>query len=96
MPSCRPDENPEYSVVSPPTSFALSEFDRECIERLVGHTLARIERAFILQTLRYYRGNRTRAADRLGISIRSLRDKIRNYRDRGESVPGPGSGVRRN
>jgi hypothetical protein len=30
---------------------------------------------------------RTRTADRLGISIRSLRDRIRNYRDHGESVP---------
>lgn len=93
MPSCQSDETPEFPNVSPPALFALSAFDRACIKRLIGHTLARIEREFILQTLRCYRGNRTRTADRLGISIRSLRDKIRNYRDLGESVPDPENGA---
>ena len=67
--------------------FELSATDRACIERLVGHTLALVEREFILQTLRDNQGNRTRSARLLAISIRSLRDKIRSYRDQGESVP---------
>ena len=69
----------------------LSAADRACIERLVGHTLALVEREFILQTLRDNHGNRTQSARLLGISIRSLRDKIRSYRDQGESVPEPAS-----
>jgi two-component system response regulator FlrC len=87
MPSYGADETPEHPLVSPPALLELSAFDRACIKRLIGHTLARIEREFILQTLRWYQGNRTHTADRLGISIRSLRDRIRNYRDQGESVP---------
>ena len=96
MPSCQSDETPEFPIFNPPARFALSAFDRACIKRLIGHTLARIERELILQSLRYYRGNRTRTADRLGISIRSLRDKIRNYRDQGESVPDPENGAMHN
>jgi DNA-binding NtrC family response regulator len=72
-------------------SFAFSASERACIAQLMGHTLARVEREFILQTLRYNQGNRTHAANSLGISIRSLRDRIRNYRNRGECVPEPGS-----
>jgi DNA-binding NtrC family response regulator len=67
--------------------FELSAIDRAGIERLVGHTLAAVEREFILQTLRHTQGNRTLSARLLAISVRSLRDKIRNYRDEGESVP---------
>ena len=76
---------------SPPASFEFSANDRACIVRLIGHKLASIERELILQTLRCKQGNRTLAAKTLGISIRSLRDRIRNYRYRGESVPEPRS-----
>lgn len=69
--------------------FELLPIDRTCIKRLVGHTLASIEREFILQTLAECRGNRTHSADILGISIRSLRDKIRRYRDEGRDIPEP-------
>lgn len=83
--------------VPPIRLFELSEFDRAFIGRLVGHTLARLEREFILQTLRCTQGNRTSAAYLLGISVRSLRDKIRCYRDQGEMVPEPpGCGRARN
>ena len=79
----------ERSPICP--SFAFSASERACIVHLIGHTLARVEREFILQTLRYNQGNRTHAANSLGISIRSLRDRIRNYRNRGECVTEPGS-----
>jgi DNA-binding NtrC family response regulator len=67
----------------------LTAVDRSYVAHLVGHSLAHIERELILQTLRHSQGNRTRSADLLGISIRSLRNKIRDYRDQGESVPTP-------
>jgi DNA-binding NtrC family response regulator len=66
--------------------------DRACVKQLVGHRLALVERELILQTLRAHKGNRTRTADLLGISIRSLRDRIRNYRSRGDDIPAPESG----
>jgi DNA-binding NtrC family response regulator len=72
-------------------SFEFSESERACIAHLVGHTLAHVEREFILQTLRYNQGNRKHAANSLGISIRSLRDRIRNYGIHGEYVPEPRS-----
>jgi DNA-binding NtrC family response regulator len=93
MPSYRTAETTWRSPVSPAAAFGLSATDRTCIRHLIGHKLAMVERELILQTLRYHEGNRTRAAGLLGISIRSMRDKIRNYRDHGESVPAPGSFV---
>jgi DNA-binding NtrC family response regulator len=91
MPGYRTEAPLERAAVSSATLFGLSTIDRACIKQLVGHKLAVVEREFILQTLRSHRGNRTRAADWLGISIRSLRDRIRNYRSQGEDVPVPES-----
>src|ERR1700748_58856 len=90
MPSYRADRRPlERPSIETGTLFGLSTVERACVGQLIGHTLAHIEREFILQTLRFHRGNRTRAADLLGISIRSLRNKIRDYRNQGEDVPAP-------
>ena len=90
MPGYRVDRRPlERSSVKTDTLFGLSTIERACVGQLIGHTLAHIERELILQTLRFHRGNRTRAADLLGISIRSLRNKIRDCRDQGEDVPPP-------
>ena len=92
MPSRTAEEKAQRPPIrSTSSSFWLSANDRASIRHLVGHTLARIEREFILQTLRCNQGNRTRTARLLGISIRSLRDRIRHYRDQGESVPEPAS-----
>ena len=43
---------------------------------LVGRTVAEVERDLILETLRHCLGNRTHAANILGISIRTLRNKL--------------------
>lgn len=59
------------------------------IERLVGHTIEEIERELILYTLTNYHGNRTLSAKVLGISIRSMRNKIRKYENIGIAVPPP-------
>jgi DNA-binding NtrC family response regulator len=57
----------------------------------VGRTVAEVERDLILRTLRYTGGNRTIAAAILGISIRTLRNKLRQYGEEGVAVPSPGS-----
>ncbi len=57
---------------------------------LVGRTVADVERDLILDTLDHVLGNRTHAANILGISIRTLRNKLNQYADEGTFVPGPG------
>lgn len=56
---------------------------------LVGRTMAEVERGLIIDTLRHTLGNRTHAASILGISIRTLRNKLRQYGDEGFPVPPP-------
>ncbi|MBN9511721.1 MAG: sigma-54-dependent Fis family transcriptional regulator [Alphaproteobacteria bacterium] len=60
---------------------------------LVGRSMAEVERDLILQTLRHTAGNRTHAAVILGISIRALRNKLRDYAAEGVAVPPPALGV---
>ncbi|MBB5761621.1 sigma-54 dependent transcriptional regulator [Methylorubrum rhodesianum] len=60
---------------------------------LVGRTVADVERDLILDTLDHCLGNRTHAAKILGISIRTLRNKLNEYVDAGVPVAEPG-GVR--
>jgi two-component system response regulator FlrC len=57
---------------------------------LVGRTVADVERDLILDTLDHTLGNRTHAANILGISIRTLRNKLNQYADEGTNVPEPG------
>jgi DNA-binding NtrC family response regulator len=59
---------------------------------LVGRTLAAVERDLILDTLRHCLGNRTRTANVLGISVRTLRNKLKEYALDGAAVPPPGGG----
>ncbi len=59
---------------------------------LVGRTVADVERDLILETLKHCLGNRTHAANILGISIRTLRNKLNEYADDGIPVPPPGGG----
>jgi DNA-binding NtrC family response regulator len=52
-----------------------------------------VERDLILETLSHTLGNRTHAATILGISIRALRNKLRDYAAQGIPVPPPPAGV---
>ncbi len=51
-------------------------------------TLKDMERELILRKLANTRGNRTRAAHELGISVRTLRNKLNLYTDMGVEIPG--------
>jgi DNA-binding NtrC family response regulator len=57
---------------------------------LVGRTVADVERELIIDTLYHCLGNRTHAANILGISIRTLRNKLKQYSEEGVRVPLPG------
>jgi two-component system, response regulator FlrC len=58
---------------------------------MVGRTVADVERQLIINTLQHCLGNRTHAANILGISIRTLRNKLKLYNDQGLAVPMPGN-----
>ena len=60
----------------------------------VGRTVAEVERDLIIDTLHHCLGNRTHAATILGISIRTLRNKLKHYSEKGFAVPMPGEGER--
>ncbi|MGB8274844.1 MAG: sigma-54 dependent transcriptional regulator [Alphaproteobacteria bacterium] len=64
------------------------------VRPLVGRTVADVERDLILDTLNHCLGNRTHAANILGISIRTLRNKLKQYSEEGVPVPTPGEGQR--
>jgi DNA-binding NtrC family response regulator len=67
------------SVVEKPSEPAIAA--------LVGRRMEEVERELILETLGRCLGNRTRAAEILGISIRTLRNKLAEYRGQGLTVP---------
>ncbi len=60
------------------------------IAGLVGRKMDDVERDLILETLTHTLGNRTHAATILGISIRALRNKLRDYTSAGLPVTPPG------
>ena len=55
----------------------------------VGQTVSAMEQQLIIDTLEHCFGNRTHAANILGISIRTLRNKLKEYTEAGVSVPAP-------
>jgi two-component system, NtrC family, response regulator AtoC len=72
-------------------SFGLSEEmdQKEEISKLdTDMTLRDMERELILRKLTRTQGNRTVAAQELGISVRTLRNKLNLYTDQGVEIPG--------
>ncbi len=80
----RPTEAPAPQQL-PPTASSVAG--------LIGRRMDDVERDLILQTLGHTLGNRTHAATILGISIRALRNKLRDYAAQGAPVPPPPAGV---
>jgi two-component system response regulator FlrC len=64
--------------------------DEDNTANMVGRTVAAVERDLIIDTLQHCLGNRTHAANILGISIRTLRNKLKLYNEQGFQVPTPG------
>ena len=76
------------SAVPAPEIPAPSLAPNEVVPLLIGSTVGEIERELVLQTLARCDGNRTRAARVLGLSVRTMRNKIRQYSAEGIDVPG--------
>jgi DNA-binding NtrC family response regulator len=67
------------------------EGNRPTLRSLIGQSLADIERDVIIATLVACSGNRTRAAEVLEISPRSLRSKLSEFAASGHAIPAPGA-----
>ncbi len=88
-----PDGAPVTNMPSPETDHiaAQAAATAEAVSKsLVGQTVAEVERDLIIDTLHHCLGNRTHAATILGISIRTLRNKLNQYSSDGINVPKPG------
>src|SRR6202789_4711027 len=75
------------STLHMPDVPASSLTPNEIVPLLIGATVGEVERELVLQTLARCDGNRTRASRVLGVSVRTLRNKIRLYSADGIDVP---------
>ncbi|HRK24427.1 MAG TPA: sigma-54 dependent transcriptional regulator [Beijerinckiaceae bacterium] len=85
-----PDGTAAYATDADPARRA-AERAVVATRALVGRSVAEVEQTLILDTLDHCLGNRTHAARILGISIRTLRNKLNDYEAAGLLVPEPGS-----
>jgi DNA-binding NtrC family response regulator len=74
-----------HVAASEPGAYFLSP--NQIVPLLIGATVDEVERELVLQTLARCDGNRTRASRVLGLSVRTLRNKIRLYAASGIAVP---------
>jgi DNA-binding NtrC family response regulator len=81
----------DHTAASPAAAHAAIAAE-QVTRALVGRTVADVERDLILETLKHCLGNRTHAANILGISIRTLRNKLNEYSSDGVPVPPPNGG----
>jgi DNA-binding NtrC family response regulator len=82
----------QLGVATPPAVAHAALAAEQVTRALVGRTVADVERDLILETLKHCLGNRTHAANILGISIRTLRNKLNEYASDGVPVPPPNGG----
>jgi len=71
-------EQDDASIPSSDGSVDISAVD---VKRFDGITLRDVERKLIFETLEQVNGNRTRASEILGISVRTMRNKLNEYKD---------------
>ena len=70
-----------------PLSVSPTPSPHEIVPMLIGSTIEAIERELVLQTLARCHGNRTHAARVLGLSVRTMRNKVRRYATDGIDIP---------
>ncbi len=80
----------DADAITPPSAAVPAEddaADSTAADAMVGRTVADVEKDLIIGTLKHTLGNRTHAANILGISIRTLRNKLKQYMEEGTPVP---------
>jgi DNA-binding NtrC family response regulator len=84
-----PDGQPLSAAPDAQTARTASMAAEATSRGFVGQTVAVVEQQLIIETLSHCLGNRTHAANILGISIRTLRNKLKEYTEAGVPVPAP-------
>ncbi|HEX4199572.1 MAG TPA: sigma-54 dependent transcriptional regulator [Caulobacteraceae bacterium] len=84
-----PDGQPMSAAPDAQTARTASMAAEATSRAFVGQTVAVVEQQLIIDTLSHCLGNRTHAANILGISIRTLRNKLKEYTEAGVAVPAP-------
>jgi DNA-binding NtrC family response regulator len=84
-----PDGQPMSAAPDALTARTASLAAEAASRGFVGQTVAAVEQMLIIDTLSHCLGNRTHAANILGISIRTLRNKLKEYSEAGVQVPAP-------
>ena len=89
-----PDGQPlnQVAPIGPDYVGRAAQVAESVARTFVGSTVAEVEQKLILDTLSHCLGNRTHAANILGISIRTLRNKLKEYSELGLSITAPQSG----
>ena len=77
------------AALTPQAGSATPAQDAPAQPYTVGQTVSDVEKNLIIDTLKHTLGNRTHAANILGISIRTLRNKLKQYADEGNEIPPP-------
>jgi two-component system response regulator FlrC len=89
-----PDGQPMAAADPQMRTAQAATFAAEAASRgFVGQTVAQMEQQLIIDTLEHCIGNRTHAANILGISIRTLRNKLKEYSESGVRIPAPQMGA---
>jgi DNA-binding NtrC family response regulator len=70
---------PSAAVSAAPTTPAQPERDDSGVRFQIGTTVEEAEKGLILRTLEHTRNNKTRAAEILGISLKTLHNKLKEY-----------------
>ena len=84
-----PDGQPMSATPEAQTARSASLSAEAATRGFVGQTVSAVEQQLIIDTLSHCLGNRTHAANILGISIRTLRNKLKEYSEAGIAVPAP-------
>jgi transcriptional regulator with PAS, ATPase and Fis domain len=67
------------SIFTAPTAEAPAAMDGDSVQFRVGTTVEEAERGLILRTLEHTKNNKTKAAEILGISLKTLHNKLKDY-----------------
>jgi DNA-binding NtrC family response regulator len=73
------DEQVELKELAPAVRSALAEHG--CLKFSIGTSLAAMERTTIFATLEHCSGNKRRAAEVLGVSLKTLYNRLAEYAD---------------
>jgi DNA-binding NtrC family response regulator len=66
-------------AAAPPATPAPTPDDADAVKFQIGTTVEEAEKGLILRTLEHTRNNKTRAAEILGISLKTLHNKLKEY-----------------